>query len=220
MMMMTLRRIMEGKIKLLQYTKNQGENSLSGRITTEFKNFKKAKWTLNMGNYLKTTGIRYSDLDRMTKEEIKMKLEKWDTEEWKKEVQSKKSLELYQQWRKSIGGNEEDYDNTPASVTLYKARTNILPLNDRNRHTNNETACKVCDCVLEDLEHFLIECQYYTEIRQQSIELQKPHLENKSEIMGYFLFSEENLYQKKKILQKMWNHREKRMKQLMQNVQV
>ena len=218
------RRIMEGKIKLLKYTKNQGDHSLLGRITAEFKNLKKAKWTINMGEYLKTTGIEYGDLDRMTKDKIKSKLQKWDTKEWQKEVRSKKSLELYQQWKKEIGGNDEDYDNTPASITLYKARTNILPLNDRNRHKtgNVDTNCKVCDSesAVEDLEHFLIECPYYLAVKQQSIVLQRPYIENKKEIMGYFLFSKNNLCENKKILQKMWILREKKMKQLIQNVNI
>ena len=215
------RRVMEGKIKLLQYTKNQGENSLLGRITTEFKNLKKAKWTINMGEYLKTTGISYSDLDIMTKDGIKLKLQRWDHKEWKEEVKSKKSLELYCQWKTDIGGNDEDYDNTPASVTLYKARTNILPLNDRNRHKPNniDTTCPFCRTQLEDLKHFLLACPYYTEIRQQTVELQQPHTENINEILGNFLFSKENLNEKKKVLQQMWTYRDKKVKQL-ENIQV
>ena len=212
-------RIMEGKIKLLQYTKSQGDESLLGRITMEMKSMKKCKWTVNMAEYLKETGIKYNELDILTKDEIKSKVQHYDTKEWKAEVRSKKSLEIYEQYKTEIGGNDEDYDNTPASVTLYKARTNILPLNDRNRFRTegNDTKCQICESPFEDLEHFLIYCPQYTEIRNGSIELQQPYIENTNNIIGQFLFCKSNFYSKKKVLQEMWKSRERKIKTL-QNV--
>ena len=209
-------RIMEGKIKLLKHTKIQGEDSLLGRITSEFKSMRKAKWTYTLKEYLKETNIEYRELDKMTKETIKARVREWDTKEWKKELLTKKSLELYKNWRTEIGGNEHDYDNTPASVTLFKSRTNILPLNDRNRHklTENNLICQLCLDGIEDLEHFIILCPCYSQIRNKAIELQQPYLEHKEVVIGIFLFEKQNIYRKKKVLQEMWRSRDKKIKQL------
>ena len=42
-------------------------------------------------------------------------------------------------------GYEEICDNRPSSNILNNARTNTLQLNDRDRHTNKEINCMVCD---------------------------------------------------------------------------
>ena len=60
------------------------------------------------------------------------------------------------------------YDNRPSSTILYKARTNKLQLNDRNRHTNKEVHCLVCDTDdKEDIYHFMLHCTAYQEQRSQ-----------------------------------------------------
>ena len=75
-------------------------------------------------------------------------------------------------------GEEEIYDNRPSSTILYKARSNTLQLNDRNRHTNKEIHCLVCDTDdKEDIYHFMLHCTAYKEQRSQSIHLQQPYLE-------------------------------------------
>ena len=213
-------RIMEGKVKLLHYTKTQGEDSLLGRITAEFKSMKKAKWTTTIKEYLNETCIMYNEMDTMTKESIKRKVRDWDTREWNKEVIGKKSLDLYRNWRVTMGGNEEDYDNIPASITLFKARTNILPLNDRNRHrqTDESTQCQLCNNNYEDLEHFIIFCPYYREVRNKAIELQQPYIEDKEMLIGKFLFEKDNLFKKKKVLHEMWRSRERKIKEMTVNL--
>ena len=94
----------------------------------------------------------------MGKEELKRHMKKWDDEKWKEEMTSKSSINLYRKHKQHI---EEDpiYDNTPASTILYQARTNTLPLNDRNRFGNTSTDCDLCQAETEDLEHFLLHCQ-------------------------------------------------------------
>ena len=53
------------------------------------------KWIKTTINYLQCTKLELNDIETLSKEELKMKLKSWDTEEWKKEVQSKVSLEIY-----------------------------------------------------------------------------------------------------------------------------
>ena len=68
---------------------------------------------------------------------------KWDLNIWEDEPEMKTSLQIS---RKINGfGEEEIYDNRPSPSILNKARTNTLQLNARNRHTNKEIICMVCD---------------------------------------------------------------------------
>ena len=63
-------------------------------------------------------------------------------------------------------GEEDIYDNRPSSTILYKARTNTLQLNDRNRHTNKEIHYLVCET--DDKEYiyqFMLHCTAYKEQR-------------------------------------------------------
>ena len=46
---------------------------------------------------------------------------------------------------------EKIYDNRPSQI-LFKARTNNLRLNNRNRHNEGDTKCIFCDWNLEDLK--------------------------------------------------------------------
>ena len=199
-------RIMEGKIKLLKHTM-ASEESLLGRITTEMKGLTKAKWTKNLGSYLKKTNIDYKKLRTLSKDEIKIAIHKWDTMQWQKDLNEKSSLEVYSSWKKEIGGMDKVYDNTPSSVLLYKARTNVLPLNDRKRWTNEDTKCKGCGVEVEDLKHFLLYCPQYIEIRKTIIELQQPYQNIENDVIGNFLFKSEMELCKSKLKQ-MWRLRQ------------
>ena len=83
---------------------------------------------------------------------------KWDRNIWEDELEMKTSLQIF---KKNDFGEVEIYDNRPSSAILYKARTNTLQLNDRNRHTNKEIHCLVCDTYdKEDIYHFMLYCVY------------------------------------------------------------
>ena len=85
------------------------------------------------------------------------------------------------------------YDNRPSSTISYKARSNTLQLNDRNRHTHKEIQCLVCDT--DDKEdiyiyiyiyiyHFMLHYTAYKEQRNQIIHLQQPYLESDQNTVG------------------------------------
>ena len=65
-------------------------------------------------------------------------------------------------------------DNTPASVILYKARTNNLNINDRTRCQNEDTSCIVCGAAEDSLEHLLLHCSGYGSQRAAVPALQQP----------------------------------------------
>ena len=123
---------------------------------------------------------------------------KWDRKNiWEDELEMKTSLQIYKK-NKNDFGEEEIYDNRPSSTILNKARTHTLQLNDRNRHTNNQIHCSVCDTDnKEDIYHSMLHCTVYKEQRSQSIHLQQPYLESDQNIVGQFIFDKENIEETK-----------------------
>ena len=74
-------------------------------------------------------------------------------------------MKIYTKWKKEIKSEEDLYDNRPASAIFYRARTNNLNLNDRNRFKNANTKCLMCDVNYEDLNHFVLWCPGYQDTR-------------------------------------------------------
>jgi len=199
-------RIMEGKIKLLKHTLSR-EGSLLRKVTTERKAIKASKWSKNIEFYLKRVNIDYQKLNDLTKDEVKKAVKKWDTLQWKSELKEKKSLEVYSKWKTEMGGMEKTFDNTPSSVIFYKARTNVLPLNDRKRWSNDETKCKACGAEIEDLRHLIMYCPVYNDIRGTIPELQQPYQEIENDVIGAYLFGN-NPEDCKRTLKKLWRKRQ------------
>ncbi len=84
------------------------------------------------------------------------------------------------------------YDNRPASITLFLAKTNSLPLKYRVQFLRVDAECSVCDDEKEDLEHFILHCARYLEKCQNFLKLQQPYQENKGEHIRNILFNFES----------------------------
>ena len=78
----------------------------------------------------------------------------------------------------------------------------------------NGSNCKLCGGGMEDLRHFVLECQYLEEWRGELSELQRPRLEREEEVLGHFLFGEGDMRKRRRVLYQMWREREKEMKRL------
>ena len=109
---------------------------------------------------------------------------------------------------------ESIYDNSQGSVLLFRCRTNTMPLNNRNRHTNSDTSCPCCNFENEDLNHFLLHCPAYSSARRDLFILQQPYIEQTDAILQrLLLFSNEPLtfqHDAKKLLCKMYLLRKKK----------
>ena len=110
---------------------------------------------------------------------------------------------MYNKWKSRIEEVQE-YDNTFSSVLWYQARTNTLPLNDRKRHQNEDTKCELCEKPLEDLQHFILECEKLSDVRQPNLKLQQPFNRDKQEILGAFLFPSKEQENTKGTLFNLW----------------
>ena len=125
-------RVVKGHI---QYIRNilQGSNELLKKVIRIVIEEGKSKWAKTTKKYLQLVGLGMYipyELAQKKKEEVNKQVKKWDTDQWEEEVNSKTSLKIYRNSKKNI---QEDtiYDNTPASVILFQARTNTLPLTRR-----------------------------------------------------------------------------------------
>ena len=80
------------------------------------------------------------------------------------------------------------YDNKPASVIWFRARSNCLMLNNRNGFSDGDTKCILCGVNKEDLINFILECIELSYERGNSIALQRPWTEHFDRIVVIFLF--------------------------------
>ena len=173
----------------------------------------KNKWWKKSLKYIEETKVSLGEIMHKKKEEIDIKIKRWDTAKWRAEMEKKERLSIYRMWKKEIK-EEEVYDNRYSSVILFKARTDTLPLNYKNRHSGGNIGCLLCGEEREDLEHFLLDCTEYSDSRCIVIELQKPHEENRKEVIGKFLFEGKDIEKKKEVLQKMWRIRQVKIKEI------
>ena len=94
-----------------------------------------------------------------------------DSNKWYEEKSSKTTLGIYNLFKTSIKEETSIYDNTEESRILFKARTNTLNLNWRNRFKVNpdeiDTTCPMCGENEETLEHFLLRCPTNEDIRSK-----------------------------------------------------
>ncbi len=99
-------------------------------------------WTYDLTDYLTTLNLSYGQVTGMKRNVIKQKVQDWDTDSWRQEMRDKSSLEIYRSQKTNIKSKEEVYDNTPASILLFKCRSNTLPLKDRQRFSAQaDTSC-------------------------------------------------------------------------------
>ena len=191
----------------LQYinTMYNGKKGILKTIISDIQE-KSNKWWKTIEKYLTETGTTIHTIKTSTKKEIKEIMKKWDTEKWEEEVDSKSSLALYKNYKKVIK-EEEVYDNTFASVLLFRARTGTLGVNRQNRHVGGDTNCYYCKDIEENLIHLMLDCPQYNKERIKVKELQKPYIEDREKILGNFLFNENNIDKKKDILYRIWKLR-------------
>ena len=194
-------------VKGIQRNRNELLESILWIIQTE----QETKWIKTTRKYMKDVNISFNDIHQKSKEYLKQFMIKWDLNIWKAELEMKTTLQIYK--KKTNFGDEEIYDNIPSSNILNKARTNTLQLNDRNRHTNKEINCMVCDKdEKEDIYHFMLHCTAYNEERSHSTHLQQPYIESDEDILGHFLFNKEDIEEKKELLFAIWKRRQHQMK--------
>ena len=116
---------------------------------------KKNLWNRKLEEYLKKVNLGYENIEDMSQEELKQIIRKRDTEQWEKELETKKSLTRYRTYKKKMK-QEEIYDNRLESKLLFRARTGTLELNIEKRHKGEDTTCELCKSAEETDVQFLL----------------------------------------------------------------
>ena len=190
----------------------QGNNDLIRKVAREELESKKSSWAKTIKGYLKSVGLSTAELDVMNKSALKKHMQDWDNRQWKEELEARTSIEVYRMAKTAI---REDpiYDNTPASVVLFRARSNTLPLGTRKGYVGEETTCALCGDGEETQYHFILECIQLTEERLKILRLQKPRLEDPTQVLKDFLFNgnREEMEHSKAGLYKLWQCRRRKL---------
>ena len=140
---------------------------------------------------------------------IATKIYEEDSKNWRKEVESKITLNLYK--HKTEISEIKWFRNHPKYSTMMQARSNTLDLGWRNRNSNSDKICKLCNLEIETLTHFLLNCHKLQDIRNSYAPLQLPQPEDNLELLKEFLLLD-NKFDEKPIvfidlLFKMWKFR-------------
>ena len=120
-------------------------------------------WLKVVHRYMREMNITWDDIERESVQEIKQRIDNWETQRWRAEVEEKVTLQYYRE-KQSIGG-EICYDNSWGAVLLFRTRSNTLRLGWRARYWGESVACGVCGAREETLEHFLMGCDRYEHVR-------------------------------------------------------
>lgn len=205
-------RVMKSRLIYIQSILKGERNELVEKIMRSTIECRADTWSRDSMNILEALGISVQQLEEMKRTQLEKEVLKWDTGKWKEGMDHKSTLKIYKDNKDKIGEVDYLYDNRAASVVLFQARTNSLPLHDRVRFLREDSKCPVCGAEQEDLEHFLLWCKGFEEERKNILKLQQPFQENKEQLIGSVLFDFQDkteVERLKEVIYNFWKIRER-----------
>ena len=115
------------------------------------------------------------------------------------------TLYIYRNFKTEM--REEDYQGGEDLTLWLRARINCIRFREDQWRGDLRENCRLCQEAPEDLTHFILECLFLETDRGEAEELQRPWRECRSDAVGHFLFGEEQVERKKRILMLMWRKR-------------
>ena len=207
-------RIMKSRLLYIQSILKGGRNDLVEKIMRATIDCRADTWSRDSMNIIETIGISVQRLEEMKRSQLEKEVLKWDTGRWREGMERKTTLKIYKENKEKIGGVDYLYDNRAASVVLFQARTNSLPLHDRVRFIREDSKCPLCGAETENLEHFLLWCQGYEEERKNVLALQQPYQENKEQLIARVLFDFQDKTEMERVkeeIYRFWRIRERKL---------
>ena len=158
-------RDLKSKLKYIQHV-FKSENELLEKILIKVIE-NKHPYGKRILRYMEMVNVsQIIELRSMSEREVSKRVDEWVHGEWRSEINEKSTLAIYRNFKQQR--KEEGFcNNTMESVLLFKARSNCLKLNWRNRFLGGDIGCKLCGEREETLEHFLLECPGYREERME-----------------------------------------------------
>ena len=181
-------RDMKNKILFLKHCFKTDTNSLlNDIITKDFEN-ELTPWLKTVKSYLKDLKLALNDVLFLSDQLITDKIYAEDSKLWRQDIESKVTLNLY---RNKLEISEiKWFRNHPKYYIMMRARSNTLDLEWRNRNTNENKTCKLCNLEIETLSHFLLNCYILQDIRNSCSPFQLPRIENDLELLKELLLFE------------------------------
>ena len=166
----------------------------------------KGKWYNSINAYREELEISWEDLIAMSKPELKRKINDYDTDKWYTGLNNKITMRFYAQGKTKFG-YENCYRNNHNSTFLARARINSLKLEEHKGrgNPNYDKTCKLCRKGIEDIVHFLIDCEELEEDR--NYHLIDDTLENSEEKMIKLLFQNESFQNTGYMIKSLWKRR-------------
>merc|ERR1711895_269298 len=163
-----------------------------------------------MDTIMTEKGHWYTSINKhkMSKEELKTKIKKYDTDKWYESLETKPTLKYYLQGKTKFG-YDFCYRNNHNSTFLARARVNALKLEEQESRGNphHDVICRQCKEGKEDMVHFLIDCRELEEDRNYN--LIDSSLDNSEDKMVKLLFNTEDFQGTGYMIKKMWLRRKK-----------
>ena len=197
-------RDMKNKIMYVKHALKEDGNGIVRKIIREEIDRLDSEWIKKVDEYRKELELSWEAIQRESKEQIKERIQDWDTIQWRKEISSKTTLQIYRN-AKNIISEENWFRNGQKYNVMMKARSDTLKLAWREWVMESEKICKMCGLEVETLKHFLIECNELQSIRNNYIELQWPKIESAEEnIKKMLLLSEDNERREEYYIDLLW----------------
>ena len=155
----SLQKTRDMKTKILFLRHILTDNNLMKEILIHQLEAKKpTKWIKQIKEYLEELQININTIQTSTIQDIKSTIKIYDSNLWHTDMQEKSTLTIYRKYKHSIKDEQNLYDNSAGTTTLFEARTGTLQLNDTKRHTNGETSCELCGYYyISGFVHWLID---------------------------------------------------------------
>ena len=131
-------RDMISKLSFLKHAKTSTNNILRKIIDKELE-IPRMKWTKQVIKYMETLNVDIDLIISMDKDELKEKINEFDTAKWRDEMEEKSTLVFYRR-KKRLIREEKWFKNGHGFTTMMKARSNTLQLILREREDGN----KIC----------------------------------------------------------------------------
>ena len=166
------------------------------------------KWIKVTEDYLQRVGMQErEELWTLKRGELKTKIDEYEHNRWRSELEQRMTVSLYARKKNVIKEESRLYSNDFRSQLLFKMRSNTLNLNWRKRFQNEDTGCSLCRQGEESLEHFLITCREYGNIRNEfgvvgcTVE----------RLLGFEQISKREIENYKSYIEKIWRKRKQMM---------
>ena len=206
-------RDMKSKLMYLKHIFDPDGNELVRLIFEKEREDGRSKWIIKVEEYMREIGIDYKFIQDMKVNEIKGKINEWDTREWINGLNTKSTMKLHRRFKNEIR-EEKWFRNGYKWSIMMNARADTLKLRWREWMTSDGKVCTICRSSEETLEHFILDCQGLQEVREKYIELQRPMVEDREEVMANVLMYDKCSWTKKEyyvdMIYELWNERTKR----------